>query len=240
MAAHADARDLRVTKQEEEAYYKSARAWDDDRVANATKSSRVAWWVAGLACGVSALLAIAVASLSPLKRVEPYLVRVDSATGIVDNVVRVADTQLGKDEVMNRYFLRRYVTLRQSYMRQELQGNYEQLFLLSAPKERASLKQEWQLGSPTSPFAIYGENGKAVVKITSVSFIRDDIAQVRYYVTETKSGLEDVRHKIATIEFRYVSAPASEEARGVNPLGFQCVSWRADEEAIVAEGEKPR
>jgi type IV secretion system protein VirB8 len=240
MAAHADARELRVTKQEEEAYYRSARAWDDDRVANAMKSRRAAWWVAGLACGLSALLAFAVAALTPLRRVEPYLVRVDSATGIVDNVVRVADTQLGKDEVMNRYFLRRYVTLRESYRRQELQGNYEQLFLLSAPKVRAELKQEWQLGAPTSPYTIYGDNGTATVKVTSVTFLRDDIAQVRSYVVEKKNGAESERHLIATIEFRFLAAPAGEEARSVNPLGFQCTSWRVDEEAVVSDGEKPR
>ena len=151
MAAHAENRELRVTKSEEESYYRSARAWDADRVANALKSRQSAWWVAGVSCGITALLALAVAGLTPLRRVEPYLVRVDSSTGIVDHVVRVSDTQLGKDEVMNRFFLRHYVTLRQSYTRHSLQGNYEELFLLSAPKVRTELKREWQLGSATSP-----------------------------------------------------------------------------------------
>ena len=137
MAAHVDVRDLRVTKQEETAYYANARAWDEDRVANAMKSRRAAWWVAGLACAVVALQAVAIAGLTPLKRVVPYLVRVDSSTGIVDNVVRVADVQLGKDEVMNRYFLRRYVFLRASYTRGTLQSNYDELVLLSAPKVRS-------------------------------------------------------------------------------------------------------
>jgi len=237
--AAVDIRELRVTKQEEEAYYKDARSWDEDRIANAHKSRRAAWMVASVACVIAVLLAVALAALAPLKRVETYLVRVDSATGIVDNVVRVADAKLGRDETMNRYFLRRYVVLRQSYTRAQLQGNYEQLFLLSAPKVRKDLRTEWQLGSPTSPYKRYGEFGTAEVKVMSVAFIKLNIGQIRYYVVEHLHGLETQRHLIATMEFEYVAAPASEEARAVNPLGFQVTSWRTDEEAVLTDEGKP-
>jgi len=233
----ADVRDLRVTKEEEEAYFRAARSWDDDRVASAMKSRRAAWVVAGGACTVAALLALAVAAMTPLRRVEPYLVRVDSATGIVDNVIRVRDAKLGQDEVMNRYFLRKYVMLRQSYTRQQVQTNFDQLVLLSAPKERIKLKSEWQLSSPTSPYARYGELGTAEVKITNVTFLAPNIGQIRSVITERKNGIETKRHMISTIEFEYTAAPASEAARAVNPLGFQETSWRSDEE-VASDGGK--
>jgi type IV secretion system protein VirB8 len=233
-----DIRELRVTKKEEEAYYQAARAWDEDRVSSAMKSRRAAWIVAGGACAVAALLALAVAGLTPLKRVEPYLVRVDSATGIVDNVIRVADANLAQDEVMTKYWLRKYVTLRGSYTRQQLQGNYDQLFLLTAPKLRTLLKNEWQIGSPTSPYARFGELGSADVKIKNTTFLAANIGQVRYVVTERKGGLETKRHMIATLEFQYVSEPASEEVRAVNPVGFQVTTWRADEEVAPDEGKE--
>jgi type IV secretion system protein VirB8 len=234
----ADVRELRVTRQEEEAYYRAARSWDDDRVASAITSRRVAWIVASGACVVAAALALAVSAMIPLRRVEPYLVRVDSATGIVDTVVRMRDVKLGLDEVMNKYFLRKYVTLRESYTRQQLQTNYDQLFLLSAPKERIRLKNEWLLTSPTSPYMRYGDLGTADVKITNVTFLAPNIGQIRSVVTERKNGIETKRHMISTIEFEYTAAPASEEARAVNPVGFQETSWRSDEEVATDGGKE--
>jgi type IV secretion system protein VirB8 len=239
VAAEASNRDLRVTKKEEAAYLKAARSWDDDQVAAARRSAKTAWWLAAVASTVAALAIAAVVGLTPLKTVEPYLVRVDSSTGIVDNVVRVRDATLGKDEMMNRYFLRKYVTLRETYTRQQLQANFDQLALLTAPRARAQLKNEWHLQSPASPYAKYGELGTAEVKIKNTTFVAPNVGQVRYFVVERKQGVETQRHMLATIEFQYVTAPAGEEARAVNPLGFQAINWRSDPEAVITEDAKP-
>ena len=224
--------DLRITKAEEAAYYRAARAWEDDHVARAHRSERVAWWVAGASTVLTGLLGVALTTLIPLKTVEPYVVRVDSSTGIVDSVVRLRDVELGKDEVMNKYFLRRFVTLWKSYTRQQLQPNYDELFLFTATKARAALKQAFHMSSSASPYAQYGELGTATVKIKSVSFIRPTIAQIRYYIVAKRQGVESTVHEVATLEFQYIAAPASEETRGVNPLGFQVTSWRFDPEAF--------
>jgi type IV secretion system protein VirB8 len=59
------------------AYFEEAKRWDQDRLAAAQRSKRLAWTVAGCA-GVLALAAVgAVAALTPLKTVEPFVVRVD-------------------------------------------------------------------------------------------------------------------------------------------------------------------
>ena len=233
-----EVRDLKVTKQEEAAYYKAARSWDEDRVASALRSRRTAWWVAGFAAAIAGVMAIALAGLMPLKRVDTRLVRVDSSTGIVDNVVQLREAGLGKDEVMNKFFLRRYVTLRESYTRHQLQPNYDQLYLLTAPKLRTALRNEWQMQSATSPYNRFGEHGTAEVKIKNVSLIGPNIGQVRYYVIERRQGVETLRHMVATMEFMYVASPASEDARAVNPLGFLVTSWRTDPEAVVVEEGK--
>ena len=227
-------RDLKITKAEEQAYYKQAASWDDDRVLRSDRDAKVGWWCAGVVTLLAALEAVALAGLMPLKTAEMGLVRVDSSTGIVDQVVRLRDAELGKDEVMNKYFLRKYVTLRKTYTRQQLQPNYDELFLFTAPKTRPSLKQEFHMTSPTSPYAKYGELGTAEVKIKNVSFIRPNIAQVRYYVVERRQGVETNVHEVATLEFQYVAAPASEDARAVNPLGFLVTSWRFDPESFAA------
>ncbi len=64
--------------------------WDADRLRQLRSSARRAWQVAaaGWLCAVSG--AVALSALMPLKRVDPFVVRVDSSTGVVD-VVPVYD-----------------------------------------------------------------------------------------------------------------------------------------------------
>ena len=59
-------------------------------VRESARSARVAWWVAaaGWTCAVSRRARLVI--LMPLKRIEPFVVRVDNSTGIVD-VVPVYD-----------------------------------------------------------------------------------------------------------------------------------------------------
>ncbi len=220
-----------ITKAEENEFFAQARSWDDDRVACERRSRQLAWTIGGLACTVALAQAVGMAFLLPLKRVEPYVVRVDSSTGIVDNVVRISDARETYDEVMSKYFLRKYVTLRESYTRAQVQNNYNDLSLFTSPKLRAGLREEFAFASLNSPYARLGEHGVSEVRIKSVSFMARNIGQVRYVVTERRAGVEAQRHMLATMEFQYVAQPASEDTRGVNPLGFLVTNWRSDPEA---------
>ncbi len=74
------------TEPELQAYFQESQSWDADRAAQQRHSARVAWWVAaaGWTCAVCGALALVI--LMPLKRVDPFVVRVDNTTGIVDVV----------------------------------------------------------------------------------------------------------------------------------------------------------
>lgn len=227
----------RVSKKEEQAYFKEAKSWDDDKVNELKKSRRVAWYVAGSAVTVTLMLGGALLTLIPLHTIEPYVVRVDSSTGIVDQVVKIRDAKSSYDEIMSKYFLRRLVTLRETYTRAQLESNYKQAVLFTAPKARAELKQAFSFENPRGPYKRYGELGTATLQFKNISFISPNVAQVRYVRLDQKSGTETASHWVATIEFRYVSQPASEEARGINPLGFQVTNYRNDPEALVEEAK---
>ncbi len=229
---------MAVTKKEESAYYKEAGSWDADRIIELQKSRRTAWYVAGSACALSLMLGTALVMLIPLHSIEPYLVRVDSSTGIVDQVVKLRDAKTDYDEVMSKYFLRRLVTLRETYTRAQLDNSYKQAVLFTAPKARPELKQAFAFENPRGPYKRYGELGTASIQFKNISFISKNVAQVRYVRVDQKAGAETPSHWVATIEFRYVSQPAGEEARGVNPLGFQVTNYRNDPEALVDE-QKP-
>src|SRR5882672_2054540 len=92
------------------AYFDEAASWDRDRVAMQRRSARVAWWVAGAGWIASLALVAALVILMPLKKVEPFVIRVDNASGMVD-VVPVYVGQAAMPEIVSRYFLSHYVTV---------------------------------------------------------------------------------------------------------------------------------
>ena len=65
-------------------YFTEARRWDQDRLASALRSRRLAWSAAAVATGLAVIATGAVAMLTPLKSTEPFVIRVDQTTGAVD------------------------------------------------------------------------------------------------------------------------------------------------------------
>ena len=90
-----------------EEYFQEAASWDADRLAQARRGTRNAWRVAaaGWTCAVASSIALVL--LTPLKRVDPFVVRVDTSTGIVD-VVPVYTGQASVEQTVTRYFLTHY------------------------------------------------------------------------------------------------------------------------------------
>jgi len=225
--------DLRVKRKDEAEYFKEASSWDDDRVISLQRSRKTGWWVAGAEFVLILLLTAAILVMLPLKTTDVRLVRVDSSTGIVDQVVKLADAKETYDEAMTKFFLRRVVALRETYTRAQLQNNYDQSVLFTAPSGRGQLKSDFSFDNANGPYKRYGELGTASVQIVTISFVAKNVAQVRYVRTDRKGGAETQSHWVATVEFRYVAQPAGEEARGVNPLGFQVTNYRNDPEATL-------
>src|SRR5205814_9380915 len=91
-------------------YYREAASWDADRTARATRDARRAWQVAaaGWICALAGAVSLVV--LMPLKRVEPFGVRVDTITGIVD-VVPVSGGDASVSTPVAAYFPSHYVPI---------------------------------------------------------------------------------------------------------------------------------
>ncbi len=115
------------------AYFATARSFDQDRVLSAERSRRVAWCVASGACGLAACAVLAVAALSPLKTVEPFMVRVDNATGIVETVTALSAATGTYEEPVTKYFAARYVRAREGYTAAESESNFKIAGLMSGP-----------------------------------------------------------------------------------------------------------
>lgn len=218
-------------------YCDEASAWEQDRIAGAKKSEKRAWIVAGAAL-VLALGAVgAVAGLAPLKAVEPFVIRVDNSTGIVDVVSALDETKSSYEEAVSKYFLGKYVTVRERWLYQIHEEDYQTIGLFSATDVQKKYGDYMDpRKNPASPLNVYGEAAEVHIDIKNISFINDEVAMVRYTKTVERAGERAYpTHWVATIPFTYYPAPERERDRLVNPLGFQVTSYRNDPET-VSEG----
>lgn len=102
-----------VTTDNPKSYFDKARRFDQDRLMQIERSNRIAWSIA-IASGIVASVSVfAIAGLTPLKTVEPFVVRVDNSTGIVDVVSALTATVSTYDEAVTKYFAAKYVRARE-------------------------------------------------------------------------------------------------------------------------------
>lgn len=224
----------KVEKKDFDNYLKEARTWETDKVREIEKSRKAAWWVA-IGSGVTAIASVlAVAAMMPLKTVEPYVIRVDNSTGIVDVVEALTDGKTNYDEAMNKYFTQWYVRYREGFSKELAEDYYYNVGIMSSTAEQQKYFQFFNPKNPLSPLAVYGEYAKVKIDIKSTSFINPTVALVRY-TKAIERGLDKpiITHWAATITFRYTKAPMAEKDRAINPLGFQVVEYRNDPDALA-------
>ena len=103
----------KVSKDQLERYFSEARSWETDKVLAIEKSRKTAWLIASISGLITFMAVMAVGMLAPLKSVQPYVVRVDNATGAVDIVSALTGAPAKYDEAVNKYFLQNYVRWRE-------------------------------------------------------------------------------------------------------------------------------
>lgn len=208
-------------------YLEEAASWDADRVAAASRAARVAWRVAaaGWLCAVASCAALAL--LMPLKRVEPYLIRVDKSTGVVDVVpVYVGRAPLG--EAVTRYFLAHYITVCERFEYATAESDYEECGAFNTAELNQAMYARWNRANPSSPLNVHKDGSTETVRIESVSFFKresgdTELAQVRYARLERQGegAPGRITHWIASIQYRYGKAPDDPQTRSWNPVGFE-------------------
>lgn len=221
-----------VTTDNLKSYFEKARRFDQDRMIEVERSNRLAWSIAIAAGIVAGISILAVASLAPLKTVEPFVVRVDNSTGIVDVVSALSATAGTYDEAVTKYFAAKYVRGREGYVWSEAQENFRTIALLSTQAEQARFAATYRGSNPQSPQNVYGRSATVRINIVSIALINQNVVSVRYIRSLTRGEEVRTTHFVATLTYSYADAPMSSTDRLVNPLGFAVSEYRADPEAI--------
>ncbi len=219
-----------------EAYFRDARSWDADRIAGVRRGERTAWRIAAAGCFCAVTASAALLLLMPLKRVEPFVIRVDNSTGTVD-VVPVYAGRATMAESVTRYFLSHYVQVCERFNFSTAESDYQECGAFHGAQRNQAWYALWNPNNPASPLNVHKDGSSVLVQIASVSFFKrasgvTDLAQVRYLKAERQAGgsAPRISHWIATMEYAYTAPASDPDVRRWNPLGFKVVDFVAEPE----------
>jgi type IV secretion system protein VirB8 len=219
-----------------EPYWREAASWDANRIEQTQRSARIAWWIAGCGWLCALMSAAALMLLMPLKRVEPFVVRVDNSTGVVD-VVPVYTGRVQGAEAITRYLLTHYVTVCERFNFATAESDYQECGAFQSVQRNQAWYALWNPANPASPLNLYKDGTTVRARVVSVSFFNRasgvaDLAQVRYVKGKRSAGAvdEQLTHWIATVQYGYTEPSKYPQTRNWNPLGFKVADFRPEPE----------
>ncbi len=177
----------------------------------------------------------AVEKLAPLKSVEPFIIQIEERSGITQRVEPLDRTEIKATEALDNYFLWFYVRARETYHPADQRNNWNNTRIMSSPDTFEEYLLEISPNNPTSARAVLGGAGTRVLSDPTITYLNDPerkVAQVRFMVEETFKKVKTRYPKIATIEYDFYELELNRAERLVNPLGFQVLSYRLDEEVV--------
>ncbi len=218
-----------------EAHHEAAKGYDFDRSAWQRKQVRIWQVVASCAMLVAMVVSVAEFFRPQVKTEVPYVVRIDSSTGVVDSATRVVDGETTYEEVINNFFLRRYIQCRESYARFTYKMQYEECIRFTPDDARGPLLEIFDYEKPGSHFKRYGENGRVEITITYIKATAEKgKSEVHFIMNEVMDGATTRSTWVSTVKFKYDrSKVSSEETKKWNPLGFRVLDYRRDVEVVA-------
>ena len=192
----------------------------------------------------AAFSVMAVYNLAPLKSVEPYLLKIDEKSGIVQKVEPVQRNQYAANESVDKYFVSKYIMAREGYNPSILRFSYNQVRVMSTPEVFYIFRNMVDPANPDSPAALLKSVGVRDIKFKSMSYIQNPaIKNKKQEVTPTKiiqarfiatnrlpNAAPQAIHYIATVAFEYAILNLTDEEQLINPLGFTVTSYQVQKE----------
>lgn len=197
------------------------------------QSNKRMWLIASVSGLIAILLIIAVLLLTPLKEVEPYVIRVDNTTGAVDIISVLNEEQITNNEALDKHFIAQYVKSREGYFYDMLNNDYTLVQLFSTPSVAESYRAIYQ-GEKVRDvvFKNFVQVSVDILSITLTDSNGTKTATIRTNLRtkNRNSGEENVSYKVVTLSYEYQIGKIDERHRLLNPLGFKVLTYRTDEE----------
>jgi type IV secretion system protein VirB8 len=207
--------------------------WEATRVSDLEKSRRLAWMFAGLMAFCLVVVVIALAMLTPLRRTVPYVVKQDSQTGNLEVLQSFDNRVIGNQDLLNKYWARRYVLAREQYNWWLVGADYDTVAALTD----GGIFREYgdQFAGDKGLDKVFGDFTERRIKVLSIAPSPTNTQQmvVRFERTTVSKGavVEAPTAFVVNMTFRYNPNIYASEAELIrNPMGFQVFSYRRDVE----------
>ncbi|WP_395462673.1 virB8 family protein [Wolbachia endosymbiont of Cantharis cryptica] len=177
---------------------------------------------------------LAIFKISTNSTIEPFVIEIEKKSGIVQLVDPVTVKQYSANEVLNNHFIAEYIKAREVFDPYHYNYNYyTKVRLFSSPNVYNEFRNYIRSQNMDDLFNFYSDFVKSEFKIRSIQKLDDDTLQVRFTVGFTRKDGSSVRkNKIVIMSYRYASLEMDDQQRYVNPLGFQVISYRVDDEYV--------
>lgn len=202
------------------------------------KSNKRAWLIAFISVIIAFISVLALLLLTPLKQSIPYVIKVDNQTGMVDIVTSLKEEDISQNEALDKYFVSKYIKIREGYFFDMLQSDYELTQIYSSPEvskdyttiyvgknaRHEQLKDMYKVEIEILSVVL---NDSAGTKIATVRFNE----KTKRIIKTDGSSDNGIKTKVATLAYSYdTTMQMSEDERIKNPLGFKVTTYRIDDE----------
>lgn len=211
------------------------RNWYEDRYQSALVQRNLLLLVVLLALVGVSFAVITVLQISSSKKISPFVIQVEGKTGIT-SVVQPLD-KFSTNEVIQKYFLMKYLNARETYSFHDYRYQYYTVVRLLSDDNVYNGFRRWLVSEAGDSPLRYGDKLDRTINVKSFAYLptnRDALGytvQVRFVQMDVLyKRAQNPKHKIATINFDFFPMRLTNEEQYINPLGFQVLSYRIDNE----------
>lgn len=205
------------------------RSWYEERY-ETTLIQRNLLGIFALICLVIVIVSvISVTKIATSKEFDPFVIQVEENTGLATIVTPAKEDTLSMDDNLTRYFIKRYLVARETYNPVDFGKQATTVIKLLSSGSIFWGYRGYITNKENDPSVRYGQNNSTYLKIKSWSKIEDKKYIVRFTIHEN-SGEGRTYNKIAIIEYNYVAMELKEEERDINPVGFQIIGYKVDDD----------
>lgn len=205
----------------------AVRNWYEERYDTLIVQRNLLMILLGVAIIVVVVSILAVAKIATSKEFDPFVIQVDEQTGAAKIVNPLNSEILDGNEALTRYFIKRYITARETYNPVDFDSQARKTVRLLSDKNVFQNFLGYVRDKEHDPTILYGQKNTTYLTIRSWSRLDKNKYVVRFSISET-AGAMHIFNKIAIVDVNYVAMELKDDERDINPVGFQIIGYRVD------------
>lgn len=208
---------------------KQYKNWYEERYDNITVQRNLLFILLLLLLTLSIVSIAVVAYVINSKRFDPFVIQIDDTTGMAKIVNPINSSVLSGNEALAQYFIKKYVIARETYNPVDFDTEAMKTVRLLSSNAIYWSYRGYLKNDLVNPAVKYGQKNTTYLVVKSWSKLTEKKYMFRFSINET-DGNRKVFNKIAVVEFDYVPMELTESDKDINPIGFQVIGYRVDDD----------